>query len=410
MDAGAHRTVILSLLAVIAVHQFGTGIVFALVPLRLALDGVAATIIGGLSTLWSIAFLVGCLTAPAIIGRFGPRAAIYCGSGANVVAALILFATDHVGAWAVSRLVSGFATATAFTTIEAWLAAQSTPQTRGLVFGSYMIVNRTVFGLGQLLLSWIDPRISALFLVAASAYLATPLLSALVRAEPPRVARRSLSGFFDLPRLAPAAAAAALIHGLVTMAAPALYPVYGVKSGLSSERIAIVLALFQLGGLLAQFPVTALSDRVGRRVMMAWVGAICATVSLVLLSYGASPSLWALVALAIWGGAPSALYALAAAHANDLAPEAERTTWTATLMLIWGIGSMLGPIVASMLMDRFGISMLFVYATALCVGFTLFILWRRSVRPPTGQRRPVDDVPQRMPGPAAAQLEDKRTA
>lgn len=390
------------LLGIVAVHQLGTGVIFALIPLRLALEGAPATIVGAISTTWSVGFLLGCILAPAIIARIGARPAITAGALLNAASAFALYLTDDVLAWIIARGLNGVATATLFSIIEAWLASQATAANRGTVFGIYMVVNRIVFTIGQLFLSWVDPRLAALFLIGTAAYVLAPLPALALRANPPHVADRKKGRLLDLPRSAPAAAAAALVHGLVTTAGPALFPVYGVARGLGPERIALVLAMIQFGGLLFQLPLTALSDRKGRRVVMGIAAATCMIGSLLLAHADASHWYWFLLLVAIWGGAPSALYALAAAHANDLAPEHDRTAWSASLMLNWGIGSMLGPILASTLMDWFGSAALFAFTGALSASLVVFVVWRRQVRPPTGERRPLDEIPGRTPGTSSA--------
>jgi MFS family permease len=406
IDTRTRRSALIVLLTTVAIHQLGTGLLFTLIPLRLALDGVAAKVIGGISTVWSIGFLVGCLGAPYLIGALGARTAVAVGAILNAIAALMLFFTDNLLAWTLARGMSGVATATAFTTVESWLGAQSTAETRSTVFGVYMTINRVVFAAGQLLLTWVDPRVSALFLLAAVAYLLAPVPALLVKTEPPPAARPGPTSLLALPLLAPAAAAAALVHGLITTAAPSLFPVYGIATGLTPDRIAVALALIQIGGLIAQLPMARLSDVFGRRVAMMYVGGIGLLVSAATAIQGTGNYGLLLLMVTVWGGMPSVLYALAAAHANDLAPDGERTTWAASLMLLWGIGSMLGPITASALMDWLGSSALFLFTGVLSGVFTTFILLRRRIRPPTGERRPLADASTRSPGPAAAPVRE----
>ena len=72
-----------------------------------------------------------------------------------------------------------------------------------------------------------------------------------------------------------------------------------------------------------------------------------------------------MVLTTLWGGAPAPLYLLAVAHANDIAADHQRVGWSSTLLLLWGIGAALGPLVAALLMERFGYDMLFVATAAL---------------------------------------------
>ncbi len=347
-------------------YQAGTGILAALVPMRLAQQGFAASVVGSVSAGFSLGFLAGCLFAPFTISAIGPRYAIIGLAGINAAAAAVLWLSDYPLIWAISRTVAGFATASLFVLIEAWFAAESTQQNRGAVFGLYMVVNRLTFTAGQALLAIVDRPVPSLW----------------IRRQPPPVNRGQRPDLLDLPRLAPAAAAGCLFHGLVTTAGPALFPVYGLQHGLSISEVAMALAAMQFGGLLLQLPLALLSDRVERRTVMAGVTLATGVLSLPFLFAAAIPLPALLVLIALWGGTPAVLYSVAAAHANDLAGDSRRIAWTSSLLLIWGIGAATGPLAASILMDWLGSPSLFAFAAAISFATTLFLLWRKVVRVP----------------------------
>ena len=368
------------LFAVGIIHQLGTGIIYTLIPLRLALDGVPASLVGLISTAWSIGFLAGCTIAPRIIAFAGAKLAILAPVLANAAAALLLWSTSEPIAWAASRAVSGVSTSILFVLIEAWIASLAPPSSRGVVFGSYMLTHRITFLLGQLLFTQIDPRIEALFLIAACFYLLAPLPSVAIGADPPAIAPRGRSGLLEMAREAPSAALAALAHGMLTTVGPTLFPVHGVASGLSAQQIAWVLAALQFGGLVLQLPLTRWSDRRGRRSVMAVTAVAIACASLALWAMP-SPGMPTLLVLAcVWGGAPSVLYALAAAHTNDRARDEQRTSWSASLMFTWGIGATLAPLIVAPIMDAAGTPMLFVFSGVISCAFAIFLAWRKRVR------------------------------
>jgi len=50
-------------------------------------------------------------------------------------------------------------------------------------------------------------------------------------------------------------------------------------------------------------------------------------------------------------------------------------------MLLWGTGAAVGPLVASLLMDAKGTSMLWRYSAVVSLAIGCFLLWRKKVRP-----------------------------
>ena len=374
--------VIAAILAMVAVNQIGTGILFALIPVKLAFDGYSAATAGAISTVFSICFLIGCLVGPRLIGWIGPARTPYVLAGVNASLALLHWALPSPVTWAVFRGMGGVTTATYFVLIECWLAAQSTAATRGIVFGSYMVMNRLAFAIGQVVIAFVDPTImTQLFLVSAVAYLISPTLRPSVATPMPSINTPSLLTYLELPRFVPAAAAGTLMHGLVFGSVPGLVPKWGVDAGISVGAIAQALTAMQVGGLIMQLPISYASDRFERRSVMAATTFATALASLCIPLVSAD-SRWSwLVLMFLWGGFASTLYSLAAAHANDLAPQDKRVAWVSSMMLLWGLGAALGPLVASLLMDARGATVLWLYAAAVSGFIGLFLLWRKGVRP-----------------------------
>jgi MFS family permease len=371
------------LLLTLCVYQAGTGILAALVPVRLAQEGFNASVVGLVSTGFSLGFLAGCLSAPTVIAALNPRYVIAIFASANALVAIGMWlAESHPLFWAIARGIAGFGTATLFVQFEAWLAAETSPGNRGTVLSIYMLINRLVFMAGQITLAFTDTRNGALFLVPAVAYLLGALPSLRIPGAPPRIPAGERPSLLELPRLAPAAAAASLVHGLVTTAGPALFPIYGLAQGRTVGEIAFALAAIQCGGMLLQLPLGVISDHFERRAVMAVMACATGLFSLPFL-FSADFSLPVLLLMvALWGGAPAVIYSLAAAHANDLAGDSRRIAWTSSLLLIWGIGAAAGPLAASLMMDWLGPRALFGFSAAIGFAGTLFLLWRRRVRLP----------------------------
>jgi MFS family permease len=373
--------VVLVLLSVSLVHQIGTGLILALVPISLALDGFPAWVAGAMSASFSIGLLFGCLAAPRLASLVSGRTAIIVCVVSNVFSAVALWLFPDPIAWCLARFQAGVFNAGLWAVMEAWLGARATPAKRGMVFGAYMLTSRIGFVMAQAGLALADPRLSALFLVSAAIFAVSWLPILTVDDEPPKLAgKRRLRGLTEIPRLAPAAVAAALTHGLVTTAQPALLPIYGVGLGLGIDRVALGLAAIQFGGMVLQLPLAMASDRWGRRLVMIWAALGTAAASIPAMLAPAEQPLLFLAMMALWGGAPAVLYSLAIAHANDRIGDQQRIAASSTLLLTWGVGATAGPMIASLGMDFIGPRVLFLFTAALGLALAAFLIWRRMVR------------------------------
>ncbi len=378
----AQSTVIVAIIAMVTVNQLGTGVLFALIPVKLAADGYPASAAGGISTVFSLCFLFGCLVGPRLIRWVGAERALLVLAGINAVLALLHWLFPGPVPWSVFRGIGGIVTASYFVLVESWLAAQSKPETRGLVFGAYMVANRLAFAFGQIVIAFIEPAsILNLFFLSAVAYVLAPLLRPRADAVIPNMTSPSLATYLELPRLVPAAAAASLMHGLVFGTVPSLLPKWGIDAGFSIGGIAEMLAAMQIGGIVMQLPISYASDRFERRTVMAVSVFATALVSLFILHTQVSGRWNGLAMMFVWGGFSSTLYSLAAAHANDLAPPEKRVAWVSSIMLLWGTGAAVGPLVASLLMDLLGATMLWIYASVVSAVIGSYLLWRKVARP-----------------------------
>jgi MFS family permease len=86
--------------------------------------------------------------------------------------------------------------------------------------------------------------------------------------------------------------------------------------------------------------------------------------------------------VALYGAAIYPLYALCIAHTNDFVSADEFVEASSGLLLTWGAGATIGPIIASFLMEEVGLGGLFLYTGAAHAVFCLFAIHRMRQRAP----------------------------
>jgi len=157
--------------------------------------------------------------------------------------------------------------------------------------------------------------------------------------------------------------------GLITGSFYSLVPVYGQSSGRSVFEISWYMALAIFGGLLLQVPVGKLSDSFDRRLVAGLVAFAFAGLALAI-----APAARTHLFFALWlllGGFMSVIYPVCVAHANDRMPAERAIAVSGRLILISGIGSAVGPLLGSSVVEAFGIRGLFSYLFALARGLSV---------------------------------------
>lgn len=367
------------------------------VPLRMALDGRPAQMIGFAGSAGAVGFLAGCLAAGFLVRPIGHIRAFAVLAALQSVVTLVFALTTDPWLWIGLRLVNGVVNAMQFVIVESWVLDRTPEQLRGRMMSIYVVCSRAGLVLGQMLPLAFPGAGVELFLSASAFYSLALIPVALNRAPspapPPAVAVMSLRDLFSI---APVSIVACFYVGLVGSAVFNVLPLYGVGIGLDNVAISLLAASLQAGSLLIQWPLGWLSDRKDRRAVM--IGASAATVlgGGVVAWLGALPFVPLAILIAVAVGGCQAVYAIAVAHAFDFAGRERTVALSSSLMLVWGTGASLGPIVAAGAVARLGPSGLFVHAALFSLAFIAFAIWRmrrRRPRPPEERERFVDLPP-----------------
>jgi MFS family permease len=149
-----------------------------------------------------------------------------------------------------------------------------------------------------------------------------------------------------------------------------------------------------LGGALGQWPLGLWSDRVDRRWVIGFAALAGLLVGLTIgLSFEALPPLWLMLLGGAWGGVAFPLYAVSVAHTNDHAQQGEYVMISSGLLLMYGIGAILGPFMASLAMQWVGAGGLFLFGAMIHLLLLAYVglrLSRRGAPPEEEQGKFVD--------------------
>lgn len=341
----------------------GSGLFNTYMGLRLTALSVAETWVGGLIAVYYLGLVLGARYGHKLILQVGHIRA-YAASAALVTCTVLTQALiDNLWVWLGLRFVAGMAMVTLFVSIESWLNEQTENQTRGTVFGLYMLFSGLGTVLGQLALTMFRSlNYEPLIFVAICCVLSLIPIALTHRLHPALQVPAPLAPRYYLARV-PLSLIVLFVAGMLTGAFYGLAPVYGVQHGMSNREVGLFLATSMAAGLISQWPLGWLADRMSR-VTLIRINALVLTVLVVPLWgwFGFSFSLL-LVFSAVLGILQFTLYPLGAAFANDNVDPERRVGLSAILYMIYGVGACIGPLLVGVLMETWGGDVYFIFVS-----------------------------------------------
>lgn len=370
-----------------ALLMFAGGINGLILPVRGTIEGFSAFSLGLLGTGWAIGYVAGCLKVPRLVSRVGHIRSFTALAALAAISILLSLLLMKPIAWILLRALSGFCFAGAAMIVESWLNERTEARARGRVFGLYTMINLGASTVGQLSLTLGAAKADTFFVLGAIIYCCALVPLAISSSATPKPL---VAVHLDIPALwrnSPVAVFSVLMVGVSNGAFGTLAAVYAGKVGLVLSSVALFVSMPILAGAASQIPVGILSDRLDRRVILVGLGVIAAVADLCFIFLVPASTGANLLLVALFGVPVFAMYPVIVAHANDHASAGAFIQTSGGLLMIYGIGSIVGPLVAGWGMSIVGARGLFMTSLSAHLLIVLFALWRMSVRGPVPEEQ-----------------------
>jgi MFS family permease len=360
------------------------GINGLILPIRGLNEGFSAFSLGLLGTGWAAGYVLGCIYTPLLVAGVGHIRVF--GTLAATAAIVILLSSmfPNPWAWIPLRAVSGFCFAGAAMIVESWLNEEVDSSIRGQVFGTYTMINLVGSTGGQLILIGADVSTPWFFMLAAIFYCLALIPTAISSNRAPAPLFEVKLNIPQLWRNSPVAVFAVLMIGISNGTFGALAPVYADRIGLDLTTIVIFCSLPILAGAASQIPVGRASDRFDRRKVLVFLAVVALAANSIFLFMQPETAAANILIGSMLGAAIFAMYPIVVAHANDHAAPGQYIRTSGGLLMVFGIGSIIGPFIGGLAITLFGPMGLFWTILAAHLLMTVFSLWRM------GQRAQVD--------------------
>jgi MFS family permease len=357
----------------------GNGIQSTLLGIRGKIEGFSPVEMSYVMSAYYAGFLFGSRFTPDMIRRVG-HVRVFAALGSMISAVLILYpVAPNWILWSGMRVVIGFSFAGVYITAESWLNASSTNETRGQALSAYMIMQMIGIIASQVVLNFSDPSGFDLFIISSIlvSVAFTPIL--LSASQAPSFERTKPMSILKLFKTSPLGCVGIFLIGGVFSAQFGMASVWGSEVGLSVRNISIFIGSVYVGGLVLQYSIGWMSDRLDRRHLI--LGLAIAGSAVMIIGIVSTWSLPILVLIGfLSGGVTNPLYSLLVAYVNDYLDTSEMAGASAGLMFINGLGAIGGPLITGWFMAQMGPTGYFVFIMILFALMALYAFWRMNRR------------------------------
>ena len=368
-----------SLLIGIAILMLGNGPLPTYLAIRLTEDGVATWLIGIVMSQYYIGFVIGPFFVQKLIESVGHiRSFVVCGTTMSAITLFHILITNFL-LWGLFRFIIGVCAIGMFMCVESWLNSRATNDNRGQLFSFYVISVYLFSGIGQFILQIPDEKGFMIFIFFSILMSLAIIPISLTKLPPPEIVKIEKFSLIKLWNKSPTGMTFALMGGVVSGAFYSIGPVFAQLNDFDKNTTALFISIVTIGGLILQWPMGKLSDGKDRRKFMLGVAVLLIIIS-TLISLLNSNIYFFLTLAVIFGGLIALMYPLGVAYTNDYLSKDELLSATSGLVIAYGIGAIVGPFLASLIIEFTNSTGLFTLFSAVGVLSSIIILWRMSKR------------------------------
>lgn len=355
----------------------GNGLQGTLLGLRADIEGFPVSVIGIVMSMYYVGYLAGWYIVPPMINTVG-HIRVFAGFASLASSTVLLhglFVEPYL--WGIVRILSGISFVGLFIVAESWLNDTASNHLRGRLFSAYIFVIHSGLFMGQFLINLAPVANIGLFILISILVSLALIPVTLANKPSPGFEEPEHLPFLKLMRISPYAVACVLVAGFTGAAMLSMGPVYASKLGFEIPQIALMIAIFVLGCGAVPLFTGWLSDKFNRRLVLIAI----AFVGLLVSAAAALSHYYLLLLVFIFGGCMTSVYSIATALMNDHLRPKQRTSATASLILLNGMSACIAPIMMGALMQFYGPNAFFAAFAVIFLCLFAFGIYRAYTGP-----------------------------
>ena len=299
----------------------------------------------------------------------------------------------HEVLWILVRVFVGYCFANIDVVLESWLADRAEAGERGKLLSIYRLVDLLSLGMGQLLIANATPTEFTLFAFVAILVSIAVIVVSVSVAPTPSPPERVTVRFTYVYKIAPLAIVAAALHGVGSGIYWGFAPVFasGIADDLSMAGI--ILAATLVGAAAAQYPVGWACDRYDRRILLIFASLLAAVSSGLVATASFYFTDMTVFAMFLFGATTFTIYPIAMTYAFDRSEPENFVEVGAAILVAYGLGAFIGPLLAPAALHFGNHSGAFVLIGVFYFAVFVFALYRKSQTEDVPQEDTVEYIP-----------------
>ncbi|MBC1576113.1 MFS transporter [Listeria seeligeri] len=372
---------------VLAISGLSQGVLLPLIAIILEEKGVSAGINGFHATGIYLGVLLISPFIEAPLHKYGYKPIILVGGGLVAAAMLAFPIWFNLYFWFILRLFIGVGDHMLHFSSQTWIGAMSDPSKRGRNMAIYGLFFSLGFAIGPQLVNLAEINVNLPFFLSGLLVLIAWGLVWILRNEfvgEKAVIRKisfwgSMKRFSEVFKLAWVAMIPPFLYGILETGLNATFPVVGLRNGLDTMIIAVIISSFSVGTILFQVPIGIVSDKFGRGKILPFLTGMGAIV-FVLTAFVTVPVLY-VIFFFVLGILLGSLYSLGLSYMTDLTPLELLPAGNILVGMCFSLGSIIGPSATGMMIGIFGNQIFyFVVAGILVIGCLLLAFGEKKMK------------------------------
>ena len=341
-----------------------------------------------------VGYFAGANLVPKLVGKVGHIRVFAAFASMASLSILIHAVFVNPIVWIFARFITGFSLVGIFIVMESWLNDRANNRTRGQLLSIYMFITLIGISLGTLLLNFSSPEKYEPFILVSLllSFALIPIL--LTKRKAPKFKKLGFIDVRGLYKTSPLGTVSMFCTGIIHSALFSLGAVYAASMNFTIFEISLLLFVVTVSGGIFQWPIGYYSDRSDRRIIIIFC-TFFAALFCFLAIFSSDTSLENMylatglgmdkimffIYVGLYAGMAIPLFTLNLAYVNDYISKEKFVAAGGGMQIIFGMGAMSGPLLCSLIMNKFGTNGVFVHLLFfhLVIGaFGLYRITRRS--------------------------------
>ncbi len=340
-----------------------------------------------------VGYFAGANLVPKLVGKVGHIRVFAAFASMASLSILIHAVFVNPIVWIFARFITGFSLVGIFIVMESWLNDRANNRTRGQLLSIYMFITLIGISLGTLLLNFSSPEKYEPFILVSLllSFALIPIL--LTKRKAPKFKKLGFIDVRGLYKTSPLGTVSMFCTGIINSALFSLGAVYAASMNFTIFEISLLLFVVTVSGGIFQWPIGYYSDRSDRRIIIIFC-TFFAALFCFLAIFSSDTSLENMylatglgmdkimffIYVGLYAGMAIPLFTLNLAYVNDYISKEKFVAAGGGMQIIFGMGAMSGPLLCSLIMNKFGTNGFFVHLLFFHLVIGAFGLYRITKR------------------------------